>query len=131
MPEPGGAEAFACEQAVGDERAAEAVKALEQQAGFFESTFLAGSVNAHKHLSGRQDGREAIHGGGRAGAIMHPLGKNPHSRYLLFGYMLPGGLAALSAPVTATGSKKPPAGGSAGAAALWPVACYITRLGAA
>jgi hypothetical protein len=35
---------------------------LEQQAGFFESTLLAGGVDAHKHLSGGQNGRESVHG---------------------------------------------------------------------
>ena len=68
----GRAQPFACEQTVGDECAAEAVQVLEQQAGFLESTFLAGSVDAHEDLSGRQDGREAIHVGCGAGAIMHP-----------------------------------------------------------
>jgi hypothetical protein len=66
-------------------------------------------------LSGRQDGREAIHGGCRAGAIMHPLGKNPQSPYLLFVYMLPGGLVriegACKAALQQSENKKPPEGG--------------------
>ena len=64
MTEPGGAQAFAGKQTVGDQRPGEAVLALEQQTRFFKSTLLAGGVHAHKHLSGGQDGGESVHGQG-------------------------------------------------------------------
>jgi hypothetical protein len=53
------------------------VEVLEQQPRFLESTFLARGIDAHEDLSGRQDGREAIHGDVGAGAIMHPHPKKP------------------------------------------------------
>jgi hypothetical protein len=70
VAQAGGAEALAGEQAVGDEGAGEAVQVLEQQAGFLERPLLAGGVDADQDLGGRQDGREAVHGG--LGRIMHP-----------------------------------------------------------
>ncbi len=73
VAQTGGAQAFAGEQAVGDQGTAETVQVLEQQAGFFESTLLAGGVDAHEHLSGRQDGRESVHvGAGRGRLCTHP-----------------------------------------------------------
>ena len=63
VAQAGGAQALAGEQAVGDQRARQAVQVLEQQPGFLESALLAGGVDAHQHLSGGQDGREAVHGG--------------------------------------------------------------------
>ena len=77
VTEAGGAEALAREEAVGDQGAAQPVKAFEQQAGFLESTLLAGGVNAHKHLSGRQDGRETIHGGSERGRLCTCSVKTP------------------------------------------------------
>ena len=60
-------------QAIQDERTAQAVEVLEQQASLFEGALLAGCIDAHENLSGRQDGREAIHGGERAGRLCtHP-----------------------------------------------------------
>ena len=44
---------------------AQAVEVFKQKAGLFKGALLASCINAHKDLSGRQDGREAIHGGGR------------------------------------------------------------------
>ncbi|MNV88669.1 hypothetical protein D3C71_1828940 [compost metagenome] len=64
MAQTGGAQAFTRKEAVGDQRARETVLALEQQTRFFKSTLLAGGVNAHKHLSGGQDGGESVHGQG-------------------------------------------------------------------
>jgi hypothetical protein len=61
---------------------------------------------------------------------MHPLGKNPHSRYLLFGYMLPEGLAGPAGDDEKTGNKKPPGGGLSQGPQPLPVV-YITRLAAA
>ena len=66
MAQPGGAETLAREQAVGDERAGQAVQVFEQQPGFLECALLAGCVDAHKNLGRRQDGRETVHGRGRA-----------------------------------------------------------------
>src|SRR5690606_20682600 len=62
MPQAGGTQAFAGKQTVGDQRPRQAVQTLEQEACFFKSTFLAGGINAHEHLIGRQDGGEAVHG---------------------------------------------------------------------
>ncbi|MNY64392.1 hypothetical protein D3C86_2014960 [compost metagenome] len=56
MAQSGRAQTLARKQAVGDQRARQAVQAFKQQPGFFKSAFLAGGVNAHKDLSGRQDG---------------------------------------------------------------------------
>jgi hypothetical protein len=82
-------------------------------------------------LSGRQDGREAIHGGCRAGAIMHPLGKNPQSPYLLSVYMLSAGLVLPSGglPKPYRNSRKTKSRPKA--ALMRAGGSYITRLGAA
>ena len=64
MPQAGGAQTFAGEQAVGDQRARQAVLVLEQKAGFLERALLAGGVNAHQHLRARENGCKSIHGFG-------------------------------------------------------------------
>ncbi len=56
MAQTGRAQAFPGEKAVGDERAREAMLALEQQPRLLKSTLFAGGIDAHEHLSGRQYG---------------------------------------------------------------------------
>src|SRR5262249_54983848 len=80
MTQPGRAETLAGEKAVGDQGARQAVQVLEQEAGFLESTLLAGGIDAHEDLSGGQDGRKTVHGSGIT--IMHldrwtPRGQRP------------------------------------------------------
>jgi len=62
MAQTRGAQALTREEAVGDQGTREPVLALEQQTRLFKSTLLAGGVHAHKHLGGRQDGGESVHG---------------------------------------------------------------------
>ena len=55
VPQTGRAQAFACEQAIGDQGTRQTMQALKEQTRFLESAFLAGDINAHKHLSGGKD----------------------------------------------------------------------------
>ena len=64
----GGAQPFTGKQAVGDQRTAQAMQVLKQQACFFKSTFFAGDVDLRKNLRSGEDGRESVHGVRR---IMH------------------------------------------------------------
>ncbi|MDT4860767.1 hypothetical protein FQZ97_953440 [compost metagenome] len=57
VPQAGGAQAFASEEAVGDQRTVEAMQGFKQQARFFKGTFFAGRVHAHEHLRSGQYGR--------------------------------------------------------------------------
>jgi hypothetical protein len=52
VPQTGGTQALARKQAIGNQGTRQTMQALKEQTRFLESAFLAGDINAHKHLSG-------------------------------------------------------------------------------
>jgi hypothetical protein len=62
MAQAGGAQALAGEQAVGDQRARQAVQVLEQQAGFSNARFLLVASTPTSTCGGRMDARRFMDG---------------------------------------------------------------------